>query len=571
MNLDIVISKGNLFIRSRDDRNRMEIVDDDSSIELVDDHYRALTAEEAEAQRFHPEKLEASRPLKHASILNAFTMLSSGFRTVSRYHMLKKILLLGFVISAMFITYSVSNIAGIMNMPDGKFVQDDKSYVQVSQKKVSVDDYMAFEEDPTVDYALPGDGRISMQMPYDEYWQTSYGAANFSGSLSSINNITEEDLIAGRMPENAYELVVDKLIIQRLEDNYSDIGQAGYRTPEEIIGRHLVLNNLKDFTIVGFTSKESPCIYADPSMFINMLANKGDEDSYYDGVAGEVITMEEEPAEESQEEEQGGEEYQMPSQTSLVDYNLKKDEVQLTKDSKWPENDYEVIVDYDYSKTMKLNREIKTKVNGRKLKVVGYYTSDTVNGKLLVNNNMIKYQLILASDNMTVKALGDKSETMASVESYGVKAVDLYEEQKKEYRKSQMQIMQAFLLVGGIVILISLIEIFLIMRASFLSRIKEVGTYRAIGVKKMDIYRMFAGEIIAITICASIPGWLMMNYLVSRLQGISYLENMFECNAETILGSLILIFVFNLIFGLLPVFRTLIKRPAEILSRTDVN
>lgn len=571
MNLDIVISKGNLFIRSRDDRNRMEIVDDDSSIELVDDHYRALTAEEAEAQRFHPEKLEASRPLKHASILNAFTMLSSGFRTVSRYHMLKKILLLGFVISAMFITYSVSNIAGIMNMPDGKFVQDDKSYVQVSQKKVSVDDYMAFEEDPTVDYALPGDGRISMQMPYDEYWQTSYGAANFSGSLSSINNITEEDLIAGRMPENAYELVVDKLIIQRLEDNYSDIGQAGYRTPEEIIGRHLVLNNLKDFTIVGFTSKESPCIYADPSMFINMLANKGDEDSYYDGVAGEVITMEEEPAEEPQEEEQSGEEYQMPSQTSLVDYNLKKDEVQLTKDSKWPENDYEVIVDYDYSKTMKLNREIKTKVNGRKLKVVGYYTSDTVNGKLLVNNNMIKYQLILASDNMTVKALGDKSETMASVESYGVKAVDLYEEQKKEYRKSQMQIMQAFLLVGGIVILISLIEIFLIMRASFLSRIKEVGTYRAIGVKKMDIYRMFAGEIIAITICASIPGWLMMNYLVSRLQGISYLENMFECNAETILGSLILIFVFNLIFGLLPVFRTLIKRPAEILSRTDVN
>ena len=82
MNLDIVISRGNLFIRSRDDRGRVEVVDDDSSIELVDDHYRELTAEEAEAHRFHPEKLQASKPLRHASILNVFTMLGSGFRTI---------------------------------------------------------------------------------------------------------------------------------------------------------------------------------------------------------------------------------------------------------------------------------------------------------------------------------------------------------------------------------------------------------------------------------------------------------------------------------------------------------
>ena len=38
MNVDIVISRGNLFIRSRDERHRKEVVDEDSSIELVDDH-----------------------------------------------------------------------------------------------------------------------------------------------------------------------------------------------------------------------------------------------------------------------------------------------------------------------------------------------------------------------------------------------------------------------------------------------------------------------------------------------------------------------------------------------------
>ena len=577
MNLDIVISKGNLFIRSRDERNRMEIVDNDSSIELVDDHYRALTAEEAEAQRFHPEKLEASKPLKHASILNPFTMLGSGFKTVSRYHILKKILLLGFVISAMFITYSVSNIAGVLDMPDSKFVQDDKSYVQAAQKRVSVDDYLALEEDPSVDYAIPGDGHISMRLPYDEYWQTSYSNAFFEGSLSSINNISEADLITGKLPENPYEVVCDKLILTRLVENYSDIGQAGYSKPEELVGRHLEVKGLDEFTITGFTDKESPCIYVDPSLFINILANSQSEDEYYSDSEMEMVDVDtnigapEGTADAAEEEDQEEGAQMKPSQMNLLDYTLLTEKVQLTKDSKWPEKDYEVIVDSSNSQTMKLNKELKTKINGHKLKVVGYYTSETINNKLLVNSNMIKYQLILSSDNMTLRAAGDKAETMEAVEAYGIKAVDLYNEQRKEYRKSQMQIMQAFLLVGGVVIIISLIEIFLIMRASFLSRIKEVGTYRAIGVKKSDIYKMFSGEIIAITVCASIPGWLMMNYLVYKLQGISYLENMFSCTPETVIGSLILIFAFNLIFGLLPVFRTLIKRPAEILSRTDVN
>jgi hypothetical protein len=82
---------------------------------------------------------------------------------------------------------------------------------------------------------------------------------------------------------------------------------------------------------------------------------------------------------------------------------------------------------------------------------------------------------------------------------------------------------------------------------------------------------MFAGEIVAITVCASIPGWLMMNYLLSKLQHISLLEDMFRVTPQTMLVSLLVVFFFNLLFGLLPVFHTLLKRPAAILARTDVN
>ena len=566
MDIDIVISRGNLFIQTRDTGSRMEIVDDNSSIELVDDHYRALTAEEAEARRFHADRFAASKPLRHSSIFNIFTMLAAGFRTVGKYHILKKILLVGFLISAMFITYAVSNIAGILNMPDEKFIQDNKAYVGVVQKKIPVDDYLMIESDPSVEYALPGSGKINMQMKYDEYWQTSWGGAVFKGSLSASEDLTEEDIKYGRLPEKKYEVAMDALLLKRAIEDNPDIINAGYKDPEELLGRHLTLKELPEFTIVGITDKTSPCIYASKSMFINMLANNNDSD-YYEGdygYYGEDYGMEE-------YDEDGNISASAPEADKLIDYTLYKNKLQLADDSKWPKNDYEVLVDKDYSKSMKLGSNIKTKVNGHKLKVVGYYTSDEVKGKFYVNNNMIKYRLIGELDNMTVKAAGDKAETVEAIGAYGVKARDLYKYQRSKYRKSQLTMVRSFLLVGGIIIIISLIEVFLMMRASFLSRIKEVGILRAIGVKKSDIYRMFTGEIIAITTMASVPGWLLMNYVISKLQNVSYLSNMFICSTQTVLASLVLIFAFNLLFGLLPVIHTLVKRPAAILARTDVN
>jgi ABC-type antimicrobial peptide transport system permease subunit len=157
------------------------------------------------------------------------------------------------------------------------------------------------------------------------------------------------------------------------------------------------------------------------------------------------------------------------------------------------------------------------------------------------------------------------------MKGYGLKARDLYKYEKAKYRKSQLNTMKTFLLVGAVIIIISLIEVFLMMRASFLSRIKEVGTLRAIGVKKSDIYKMFLGEILAITAVASIPGWLLMNYIMYKLQNIEIVSGMFVCNAQTVLVSLAIIVGFNIVFGLLPVIHTLIKRPAAILARTDVN
>ena len=106
LDLDIVIRNGNIYIRTNDAKNRLEIVDDNSSIEFIDDNYREMTLADSEDDKFDTSKLKADGVRKYRSILNPFELIKRGFKTVFNYNVLKKILLLGFLVAGMFITYS---------------------------------------------------------------------------------------------------------------------------------------------------------------------------------------------------------------------------------------------------------------------------------------------------------------------------------------------------------------------------------------------------------------------------------------------------------------------------------
>ena len=82
---------------------------------------------------------------------------------------------------------------------------------------------------------------------------------------------------------------------------------------------------------------------------------------------------------------------------------------------------------------------------------------------------------------------------------------------------------------------------------------------------------MFYGEILAINVIATLPGVLFMAYALKVLgSSAELLERMYMVTPLTILLSIILIFIFNSLVGLIPVFNVLRKTPAQILSRYDL-
>lgn len=548
LNLTIILKNGNIYIKNNDNE-RIEVVDSSSSIEIVNDHYKQLDKSIYEKYSFDFEKIiNKNLKLKYSSIFNMKTIIKHGFKKVFGYSLVKKLLLIGFFLSAIFVTYSVSNIFGLLTISDSEFIKTNKNYLKIERNKIKVDDYLNYESLEGINYLLPGDSQVGMKVSNKEYYQTKESNIVMTGSLSSLDMITSDNLILGRMPENNQEIVIDKMVYKNIEG----IEMLGYYDLERMLNVKVTTN--KEYLIVGIVNLGSPSIYANKDELLNIIINSIQSNNYNDGMFGRYTT----------------DIAISESSNTLYDYASYKDKITITK-GREPNGDYEVIINEKLQDTYKLNKEIDLfNINNHKLVVVGYYKSADDINSYFVNSSTKKYELIEKSKGIIIYPQ-DKQNTINKFKELGVKVIDVYESDKNDYKRSIKDSVNSSLIVASIMLGISLIEIILMVRSSFLSRIKEVGIYRAIGVKKTDIYKMFTSESIAITTLASLPGVLFMSYCMHILSGISYIGKNYAMNIYIMLLCIILMYLFNIIIGLIPVFNTIRKTPATILSGNNVD
>ena len=544
LNIQIVLKGNNIFIKSLDDR-KIEVVDDNSSIEFIDDHYKTLAKKDLNSIDFDYNVLKHNSRIRYSSIFNPITFITNGFKKVLEYSLIKKLLLIGFFLSGFFIMMSASRIAANLTIHDKDFVDTNKNYLKVHVEKIVYDDYYKLKNNPNVNYVIPGNSKVTFKLKVDDFYQTAQTNSTITGSLSSVSMLNSNDIILGRMPENDNEIVIDKMVIDQLKKAMNITKMIGLNKNKDFLNRDAIITNVPNFKIVGITDLESPSIYADESKFINILYNNVNENNYdYTG------------------------DYEEDYTSDYQEWSLFTDKVYI-KEGRWPLYDYEVVVNVRNKEEMKLNKEINKKINDRKLVVVGYYDSEENIDKNLVNDNMVRFLLLKKSKNIMVYPK-DKDIIVDELTNEGINVEDSYLASKTKYLKERENGTKVAITSSLIVLGISLIEIILMLRSSFLSRIKEVGIYRAIGLKKKDIYIMFSGEIIAITTLTSLPGIILSAYIFNRISHMPLLGSEFLVNQNIVVLAVVLIYIFNLICGLFPVFFTLRKRPAQILSRTDI-
>ena len=545
-NLDItlVVKNGNIYIKSNSNE-KIEVIDSNSNVNLIDDHYKKIDYDEVSKYEFNFDKvINNNFKKKYSSICNLKSMITSGFKKISNYSPIKKFLLLGYMAASMFILFSIARMASAFVINDEDFVKSNNNYVSVAVGKIDEKKYNDILSVSGIKYAVIGDSLVSFKITYNTLLQNYDVSDLLVGSISGLSLISDKDLIYGEMPKNDYEAVVDIMSAKRLFDSENHAKSAGLESEKDLIGMNISVNNVKDFKIVGITNLKSPSIYIKERLIVDVVNNtsyQSSNEDYYFPVADKNSNY---------------------ANYETYDYTLKKGRV--------PSGDYEVLVNYDLKDLYELNKNIDTKINGKKLKVVGYYvTKNNDNNILIVNSKMITYTLFDNNSTMTL-ATDNKDELVSKLQEKDYNAINSYDKNRNDYIKENKASVNSIIVFTSVILAISLIEIYLMIRSSFLSRIKEVGIYRAIGVKKSDIYKMFASEIMAINLTATLGGIILMGAILYNVSKMKVLGSMVVLNGTTIGLALLISFGFNLIMGLIPVYRVVRKRPSEILARHDI-
>ena len=269
LNLKIVVKNDNIYIES-DSPKKIENINN-SNIELVDAHYEKINKKVYEKFSFDYNKVKNDKfKSKYSSIYNIFSGTKRGLMKILNYSFIKKLLLVGFFMSSMFIMYSVSSIMGTFNIKEKDFVNYNKNYLLLTKNNMTKSEYDKISNMNNVNYVIPTDGMVTLNFKFGNYLQTSGIMQTINGNLASSSLV--DKIISGTKIKNNNEIIIDKLVIDKFL-SMSDAKNAGYLTYDSFIKESVYLKDSQEYKIVGISDTSSPSIYASDSELINIIDN----------------------------------------------------------------------------------------------------------------------------------------------------------------------------------------------------------------------------------------------------------------------------------------------------------
>ncbi|MBE6648537.1 MAG: ABC transporter ATP-binding protein/permease [Ruminococcaceae bacterium] len=123
----------------------------------------------------------------------------------------------------------------------------------------------------------------------------------------------------------------------------------------------------------------------------------------------------------------------------------------------------------------------------------------------------------------------------------------------------------------GVILLLCSLCMYFIMRSSLMSRVKEVGIYRAIGVSKKNLVYKFMVEAVVLFALTVFVGYILSSGFIWACLSISkMLESVFFYPAWYALCVLLVLLALCVFCGVIPIMLLLKKTPSQILAKYDV-
>ncbi|MFW5894699.1 MAG: ATP-binding cassette domain-containing protein [Bacillota bacterium] len=539
----LILKNKTLYIDIEDSAyNKVYMMDENSDVKIHD--ARREEAEKTEealppfnySERFAPPNKSFKQVIgwKHA--------LERAWGSLRRTSKLTKLLFFGFFLGASLFALAVSMFTNIYFIDEEDFLETPK-YTFSSPLNDSQSDTMTFEDfdevraygesRESVEAYSVGRDSSSVRISLPKFYQTR-GVSTKNGHIAPMELVDESDLIEGSMPDGE-GLLIDKILADSLIETgtFPNHGIDSYEALLSLDGKIRVGNSEIPFEITGITDTEAPVFYATRSLRLNIDSE------------------------------------------NFIGYEMFEDDLDVLAGTT-PEDPDEIMVhastvnDPDAIDFTEETREI----GGTTFDVVGVY--DLEGHDLETNKSVALEEAIetLGFDAWGSSVFFYTEDREAFKAEHDLSEGTLIDEYEQSYRDEETarRMTSRGLMFFSIVTLVGTAGAFyFIIRSSMMRRIYEIGVYRSLGVKRLDIIKIFLLEIVLMTTVSSLLGYLATNYVLRELiKASGNLIDIFNVSFYTVASGLLIIYLINSLFGLLPLFGLLRKTPAQIQSVYDL-
>lgn len=453
LNLKLVSRDGTIYLDFGDIKERIVLLDEQSDIKLHDSSRKDIQKSE-EATFDYNLYIDKPKQKRFRSFIPLTRAFKLAFNQLANYTRRRKILLLGFFISAIIIGFVISLF--VLTSDDrNKLINEQQNVIEVKNAGYTRETFKGVNG--FVDF-LPS----SLMLTYSgvKFDQDYMGGYSFNSEVT-YSEVKKPFIAYGRQIENPYEVIISQKIAgDMLQYPTFHVRQFGY---EDLIGETFETGEGVKFKIAGIHKFSSNDTYVSKADLVKIFAQAEHSDKPY------------------------------AEQEKIYDENL---------------------------------------ASGMLLRIY--------------SNNPDK----------TIEALKEKDITGIHVYAEKLKRI------KEETNAQLRTIVTVILITAGL----TWLSLFFIIRSTLFSRIDEIKVYRALGVRRLEILKIFAVEVFVITLFSSFPGYLLYAY---GARTIGQDANLILITPTSFFVPLILIFTFNIVFGTLPASLMLMKTPAAIIASAE--
>ncbi len=507
---------------------KVQLVDRDSEVKIYDKKYEHTSKETLDIKEFDLANIiqVAEGETKHSviSIKDSLRIAWNRMRDTTR---LGRVFFFGFGLIAALIALAIDIGNSFVSIDDSAFLRDSANLIYVERGTETYNQFTVYASDPSIAYIrLFGDVRVTAELPF--LFQSWDRERTITYQAEDATLISQSDLMSGRLPEELFEFVMDREIAYGMISNYT-YQLLGITTYDKLyeLDYYVTINDVDyPMTLVGISDLTSPLIYMDLNLAQSVYYDFGVYELFEDDV---IIN--------------GGTTYTTSYQALVSD-----DSGAIIGDTlSYMEQDFEIVGTYAASDTVPTVLIRRTEAES--LYFLYTYTNPSARVEIIAN---------------------DKEDAMTFLEDQGFEPTSYYDTQYTSYRNNRIAQSTGTITFISVVLIASAVSYFFVIRSSLLARIYEVSVYRALGVSKFDIHKMFITETVLITTLTSIIGFSLSTALLYRLQQlIEDFTDVINVTPLSVIVGLLVIYTINIVSGLIPVGNLLRKTPAEILSKYD--